>query len=177
MIPTITNICVSFHCTCKLDLQYIFSTEKEVQIRYNRKRFPGLIVRLQNTQTTALIFGSGYISTAGSKSLETARSSAEEVISFLKKYETNVIISNYKVNNICGSIEIHSLNIRKFVADNPRISSYEIELFPALKLNFESKIFTIHHNGKIFSTGFKSIDEMNVIFSKLCEKLLPYRKE
>jgi len=176
MKPRVTNICVSFRCDSKLNLQEIYNEEEKLQtpIRYNLKKFPGLRVRLLVSKTTALIFASGYIGIVGSRSETIAKQSAEEVLQILNKYESNAKITNYKINNICGALTLNPLNLTSLASKYPLISSYETELFPALKFNFENKIFTIHHTGKIFSTGFKSVEEMNLIFNKLCPLLFPF---
>jgi TATA-box binding protein (TBP) (component of TFIID and TFIIIB) len=149
--PYITNICISFKCMCKIDLCKIYENEKfQTPIRYSPKKFPGLRVRLIESKTTALIFGSGYVSIIGAKSNENAKQSSIEIINFLNKYEPLAKINNLKINNICGSANFYPINLNDLVSSYPLIASYEIELFPALKLRFGNKIFTIHHMVKYF---------------------------
>src|SRR5579862_8202202 len=104
------------------------------------------------------------------------KKSVEEVINILRKYDSNVNISNFKINNICGAITLYPLDLNVLASTYPNIASYETELFPALKLTFKNKIFTIHYTGKIFSTGFKSTEEMNQIFNDLYPLLEHFKK-
>src|SRR5258708_25147971 len=99
--PRVTNVCVSFNCSCVLDLFNIYyHNNLKLPIRYDPFRFPGLRVRLLNSMTTALIFSSGHVGLLGTKSLENAISGSEEVIDMLIKHDYDAKKINFKVNNI-----------------------------------------------------------------------------
>jgi TATA-box binding protein (TBP) (component of TFIID and TFIIIB) len=106
------------------------------------------------------------VSIAGGKTFQQIKKAIKEVLRFLQNNYYNVKLINFKVNNICGYTTIKPINLTllgKYYPD----CSYESELFPAVKISYMKVIFTIHHTGKIFATGFKSINELKSIFKNL----------
>ena len=53
----IENIVASAKIADSLDLPHIASNIKDAE--YNKKRFPGVVIRMQNPKIAALVFGSG----------------------------------------------------------------------------------------------------------------------
>jgi transcription initiation factor TFIID TATA-box-binding protein len=173
----ISNICASFNCFCKLDLLEIFQSKDLLPLRYNPKKFPGLRLRLLNSQTTALIFSSGHVSIVGGRSFCNCLDAANEVITILKNFNYKPEIKNYKITNICGVTELKSINLVRLTKTYPTLSSYEPELFPAVKFSYRNKIFTVHHTGKIFSTGYRSESHLIDTFKSFCDILSDFQRE
>jgi len=92
----------------------------------------------------------------------------------LRKHDYKAELSNFKVNNICGAISLNPIDLVSLKETYPAIASYERELFPVMKFKYDTKIYTIHHTGKIFSTGFKTIEQMNNSFEKLISIVQPF---
>jgi transcription initiation factor TFIID TATA-box-binding protein len=175
MIPRITNICLSFNCDCRLNL---ISISREIKTSsYKPKKFSGLILRLEKSKSTALIFSSGYISISGLKNFKHLIKSTYECLKLIKKCSKFKRISNFKVYNICGAVNVNPINLTLLAKSFPRVASYETELFPALKFNFQNKIFTVHRSGAIFSTGFKSRNQLNLLFLKFIELIKLFIEE
>jgi TATA-box binding protein (TBP) (component of TFIID and TFIIIB) len=166
MLPKVTNICGSFNCGCELDLCSIyFINTFNIPLKYVPCNFPGLRATL--SQSTALIFSNGHIGIVGAHSIENFLNSVKEIINLLIQHDYTPIIYNMEINNICGALTLPPIDLVKLTNNNSIIASYETELFPALKYNLNGKIFTIHHTGKIFATGFTSIQEMNIGFIEI----------
>jgi len=169
MQPQVSMIGVSFNCGTKLNLSYIYSLNKKwTPLRYDRSKFPGLRARLLKSKTTALIFPSGYVSIIGARSEDNAQKSAKEVVVILHSNgHKTARIKNFKIESYCGFITTSNINLVELRNAYPLRASYETELFPALHLNLHGKIFTIHHTGKIFSTGYKTLYQMNCYFREM----------
>jgi TATA-box binding protein (TBP) (component of TFIID and TFIIIB) len=166
MIPRVTNICLSFRCDKRLNLIKLYRLKNLTSVfEYNPNKFSGLIVRLKKSKSTALVFSSGYVSISGLKNFKHIIKSTFECVNIIRanKFEN---IKQFKVYNICGAIDVNPIDLILLAKTFPICASYEIELFPALKFNFENKIFTVHRSGKIFSTGYKSTEQMNDLFTR-----------
>ena len=67
----IENIVASAKVADTLDLQMI--NEKIKDAEYNKKRFPGVVLRMQDPKIAALVFGSGKVVLTGAKSIDSLR--------------------------------------------------------------------------------------------------------
>ncbi len=173
MQPRVSNICFVFYYKGKLDLKEIFLNEKELFIRYDAAKFAALRVRLNCG--TALIFSKGYINVVGLKQNKDIKQCVKEIKGLFSRNGYNAKISKPIVNNICGYLNLAPINLTQLYNAYPLKTVYETELFPALVLTHNGKKFTIHHNGKIFSTGFKSFKEMKNLFSDVVAIVKPYK--
>ncbi|HON39883.1 MAG TPA: TATA-box-binding protein, partial [Methanoculleus sp.] len=64
----IENIVASAKVTDSLDLPSLASRLKDAE--YNKKRFPGVVLRMQDPKIAALVFGSGKVVLTGAKSID-----------------------------------------------------------------------------------------------------------
>jgi len=64
----IENIVASAKVTDSLDLNSLASQLKDAE--YNKKRFPGVVLRMKDPKIAALIFGSGKVVLTGAKSID-----------------------------------------------------------------------------------------------------------
>ncbi|MDD1680845.1 MAG: TATA-box-binding protein, partial [Methanoregula sp.] len=64
----IENIVASAKVTDYLDLPVLASNIKDAE--YNKKRFPGVVLRMQDPKIAALVFGSGKVVLTGAKSID-----------------------------------------------------------------------------------------------------------
>ena len=179
--PIITNICAKAKLSCLIDLNYIFKSENHLNFinkRYNPKKFVGLIVKIQSTNGTVLIFNSGSLILMGCKTIDDLFLTCNDIIKELRHIGyNNITIYNLKVTNYCAAMNLNErINLEKIANCYPKESSLEMEIFPGLKLTMNNIKYTIHYNGKFFGTGFKSIRQINKKFTKMKDFLLNYQK-
>jgi len=134
---------------------------------YNPEQFPGLVIRIKEPKTSALIFSSGNIVCTGAKSLEEVRGSINKIKETLKKLNITITIEpEIHIQNMVASGNIQmdlNLNTLAMKLDN---TEYEPEQFPGLiyklggKSGAEKATFLIFSNGKIVCTGTKSEAEV-----------------
>lgn len=141
---------------------------------YNPEQFPGLVMRIKEPKTSALIFSSGKIVCTGAKSMPNVRESINCIIKNLAKIGIKIIIKPViKVQNMVASGNIYiSLNLNSLAMDLEH-TEYEPEQFPGLvyKLPGTRATFLLFSNGKIVCTGTKSEEKLNEAVDKLVENL------
>ena len=179
--PTISNICSKAKVSCLLDLNHIYQCNKYLNFinkRYNKKRFVGLIVKLKSTNATILMFKSGSLILMGVKDINSLFLTCDHIKQELLYIGySNPSISTLKITNICGSMNLNRrIDLERIAACFPISSSYEMEIFPGLKITRNNIKWTVHWNGKIFSTGFKSMNHINKEFKKMQNFLLDFQK-
>jgi transcription initiation factor TFIID TATA-box-binding protein len=153
----IVNIVVSTGLGHDIPLEKMAATFSNTE--YNPEQFPGLVIRIKEPKTSALIFSSGNVVCTGAKSLEEVRQSLEKIKETLKKIKINITITpEIHIQNMVASGSINmdlNLNVLAMKLDN---TEYEPEQFPGLvyKLNKAKATFLLFSNGKIVCTGTKS---------------------
>ena len=131
---------------------------------YNPEQFPGLVMRIKDPKTSALIFSSGKIVCAGAKSMVKVKESISQIIKHLEKIKVKITIKpKFTVQNMvaAGSIGL-DLNLNALAVQLPN-TEYEPEQFPGLvhKLEGTRATFLLFSNGKIVCTGTRSETELN----------------
>ena len=83
--------------------------------RYNKKRFPAVILRKTKPRSTILIFKSGRMIIIGSESEEDAQIAASKIAKEIKKLTNKKIkLEGFKVTNIVANADLGSkINIGK----------------------------------------------------------------
>lgn len=168
----VVNIVVSTSLEHDIPLEKMAAVLSNTE--YNPEQFPGLVIRIKEPKTSALIFSSGKVVCTGAKSLEKVEESIQQIIESLKKINVNITIKPIiKVQNIVASGSIGmDLNLNKLAMklDN---TEYEPEQFPGLvyKLMEAKATFLLFSNGKIVCTGTKSEAEVHAAVDKLIEVL------
>ena len=145
---------------------------------YNPEQFPGLVLRIKDPKTSALIFSSGKVVCTGARTLKDVDRSVLSIIESLKKIDIKVVIKPIiTVQNIVasGSIGI-KLNLNYLGLKLPN-TEYEPEQFPGLvhKLKGTRATFLLFSNGKIVCTGTRTeekVHEATDLLIKNLEKLL-----
>jgi len=176
MEPKVTNICLKSNCNYKLNLDDIYNLENtlfnEYEMKYEPKRFPGLVIKLKENKANCLLFNSGYFSICGIKEFCKCKQLVKSVIKLIRKYGINAEYTGYSINNICASLRLpYKLDLINIAMKFQKEASYETELFPGIKFKHDNKIYTIFHTGLIYSTGFKTIEEINISFNNLIDKI------
>ncbi|HDP73344.1 MAG TPA: TATA-box-binding protein [Candidatus Woesearchaeota archaeon] len=171
---TVVNIVVSSSLGKEVPLEKMATVLANTE--YNPEQFPGLVLRIKEPKTSALIFNSGNIVCTGARSLQKVRESINRIKEAVAKVGVNVTIEpKITVQNIVASGSIGmDLNLNK-LAITMRNTEYEPEQFPGLvyKLNDPdiSATFLLFSNGKIVCTGTKSEDAVHRAVEKLIVKL------
>jgi transcription initiation factor TFIID TATA-box-binding protein len=168
----VVNIVVSASLGHDIPLEKMAATLSNTE--YNPEQFPGLVIRIKEPKTSALIFSSGKIVCTGARSLDKVHESIRKIMKSLEKInikikeEPQVAIQNIVAS---GSIGMDlNLNVLAMKLDN---TEYEPEQFPGLvyKLSDQKATFLLFSNGKIVCTGTKSEEEVHQVVDKLIENL------
>ena len=95
--------------------------------------FPGLVIRIKEPKTSALIFSSGKVVCTGARSMDKVRESIKKIIKSLEKIGIKIKIEpKVKIQNIVASGAIGmdlNLNVLAMKLKN---TEYEPEQFPGL---------------------------------------------
>ncbi len=164
----VVNIVVSAALGHDIPLEKMAATLSNTE--YNPEQFPGLVIRIKDPKTSALVFSSGKIVCTGARSLEKVYESIKKLIKSLEKINIKIkTIPTVTIQNIVASGDIDmdlNLNILAMKLDN---TEYEPEQFPGLvyKLNDGKATFLLFSNGKIVCTGTKSEQEVHQAVDKL----------
>jgi transcription initiation factor TFIID TATA-box-binding protein len=168
----VVNIVVSTSLEHDIPLEKMAATLSNTE--YNPEQFPGLVIRIKDPKTSALIFSSGKVVCTGARSMEKVHESIERIIESLKKIGIKITVTpKINIQNIVASGNIGmdlNLNVLAMKLDN---TEYEPEQFPGLvyKLMEAKATFLLFSNGKVVCTGTKSEAEVHAALDKLVETL------
>ena len=168
----IVNIVVSTDLEKEVPLEKMTATLPNTE--YNPEQFPGLVLRIKEPKTSALIFSSGKVVCTGARNMAEVEKSIQNIIKSLKKLDIHVTIKpQITVQNIVASGSIGmDLNLNILGVKLPN-TEYEPEQFPGLvhKLRGTNATFLLFSNGKIVCTGTKTEQEVHEATDKLIENL------
>ena len=174
----IVNIVISSDLKKDIPLEKMAATLSNTE--YNPEQFPGLVLRIKEPKTTALVFSSGKIVCTGARNMEDVDRAILAIIKSVKKLNIIVTIKpEIKVQNIVASGQIGmDLNLNVLGIKLPH-TEYEPEQFPGLvhKLKGTNATFLLFSNGKIVCTGTKSENEVHESVDKLIENLKKIKKK
>lgn len=168
----VVNIVVSSSLGHDIPLEKMAATLSNTE--YNPEQFPGLVIRIKEPKTSALIFSSGKIVCTGARSMDKVEESIQKIIKSLEKIGIKIKIKpEVKIQNIVASGTVGmdlNLNTLAMKLDN---TEYEPEQFPGLvyKLAEAKATFLLFSNGKVVCTGTKSEEEVHKALDKLIENL------
>ncbi|HLG24939.1 MAG TPA: TATA-box-binding protein [Candidatus Nanoarchaeia archaeon] len=168
----VVNIVVSTSLGHDIPLEKMAATLSNTE--YNPEQFPGLVIRIKEPKTSALIFSSGKVVCTGARTMENVRLSINKIIKSLEKINIKITIKpEIKIQNIVASGSVGmdlNLNTLAMKLEN---TEYEPEQFPGLvyKLLAAKATFLLFSNGKIVCTGTKSEKEVHAALDKLIENL------
>jgi len=168
----VVNIVVSTSLEHDIPLEKMAAVLSNTE--YNPEQFPGLVIRIKDPKTSALIFSSGKVVCTGARSMEKVELSIKKIIESLEKINIKIKIKPIiKIQNIVASGAIGmdlNLNVLAMKLDN---TEYEPEQFPGLvfKLMEAKATFLLFSNGKVVCTGTKSEEEVYIALKKLVEIL------
>lgn len=168
----IVNIVVSTSLETDVPLEKMVASLPNTE--YNPEQFPGLVLRIKDPKTSALIFSSGKVVCTGAKTLADVDRSIEQIILNLKKIDVEVTVKpEITVQNIVASGSIGMPLNLNFLGIRLPNTEYEPEQFPGLvhKLRGTRATFLLFSNGKIVCTGTRTEQEVHDATDKLIENL------
>ena len=164
----VVNIVVSTSLEHDIPLEKMAATLSNTE--YNPEQFPGLVIRIKEPKTSALIFSSGKVVCTGARTLDKVEESIKKIIKSLEKINIKITVKpEVKIQNIVASGSVGmdlNLNVLAMKLEN---TEYEPEQFPGLvyKLDEAKATFLLFSNGKIVCTGTKSEKEVHAALDKL----------
>jgi transcription initiation factor TFIID TATA-box-binding protein len=170
----IENIVASAKVTDYLDLPTLASQIKDAE--YNKKRFPGVVIRMQNPKIAALVFGSGKVVLTGAKSIESLSEGLEILGNLLRGLQIDIPAKlTYKIQNIVTSADLGAgINLNKIaVGFNLDRIEYEPEQFPGLVYRLETPkvVVLLFGSGKLIITGGKEPEDARKAVQKIVADL------
>jgi len=162
------------------DIPLIRLAEKLPNTEYNPEQFPGLVMRIKEPKTSALIFGSGKVVCTGARSMAKLRESIKQIVKNIEKIGIKIKIKpRVKVQNMVASGNIGmDLNLN-YLAMELENTEYEPEQFPGLVYNLSGTraTFLLFSNGKIVCTGTRSETQLKEALDKLIKNLTSLKKK
>ena len=168
----VVNIVVSTSLEHDVPLEKMAATLSNTE--YNPEQFPGLVLRIKDPKTSALIFSSGKVVCTGARTMTDVDAAIKKIIKALEKINIKITIDpEIHIQNIVASGAVGmdlNLNTLAMKLDN---TEYEPEQFPGLvyKLPNHRATFLLFSNGKIVCTGTKSEKELLEVVDVLVETL------
>ena len=168
----VVNIVVSTSLKHDIPLEKMAATLSNTE--YNPEQFPGLVIRIKEPKTSALIFSSGKVVCTGARSMDKVHESIKKIIKSLEKINIKIKIEpEVKIQNIVASGTVGmDLNLNVLAMKLPN-TEYEPEQFPGLvyKLMEAKATFLLFSNGKVVCTGTKSEQEVENALDMLIANL------
>src|SRR3990170_8202874 len=98
----VVNIVVSASLGHDIPLEKMAATLPNTE--YNPEQFPGLVIRIKEPKTSALIFSSGKVVCTGARSMEKVEESIKKIIKSLEKINIKIKIKpKINIQNIVAS--------------------------------------------------------------------------
>src|SRR6056300_960321 len=98
----VVNIVVSTSLEHDIPLEKMAATLSNTE--YNPEQFPGLVIRIKDPKTSALIFSSGKVVSTGAKTIEKVEESLNHIIKSLEKINIKIKIKpELNIQNIVAS--------------------------------------------------------------------------
>jgi transcription initiation factor TFIID TATA-box-binding protein len=170
----IENIVASAKVADSLDLMMLSSSIKDAE--YNKKRFPGVVLRMQDPKIAALVFGSGKVVLTGAKSVDSLSKGLERLGNQLRDLKIDIPDKlTYIIQNIVTSADLGSpINLNKIaVGFNLDRIEYEPEQFPGLVYRLEEPkvVVLLFGSGKLIITGGKQPEDAKKAVQKILSDL------
>lgn len=169
----IVNIVVSTSLEHDIPLEKMAATLPNTE--YNPEQFPGLVIRIKDPKTSALIFSSGKVVSTGARTISDVHKSLKKIIKALEKIKIKIKIKpQLTIQNIVASGSIGMVLNLNVLAMRLNNVEYEPEQFPGLVYKLMTPVkatFLLFSNGKIVCTGTKSEEEVHMALDKLIVNL------
>ncbi|WJI08966.1 TATA-box-binding protein [Methanobacterium sp. CWC-01] len=169
----VENIVASATLGKSIDLPQVAPALEGVE--YNLEQFPGLVYKLKEPKTAALIFGSGKLVCTGAKSIEDSKKAIHIAVDKMRTLDPDIPTEfEIKVQNIVASANLmKTLNLEAVALDLEN-TEYEPEQFPGLvyRLGEPKVVLLLFGSGKVVCTGAKTIPDAQLGVEKTKERLI-----
>ncbi len=128
-------------------------------VTFNREQFPGLVFKLKDPKTAALIFSSGKLVCTGAKSIDDSKLAIKKTVDKMRTIDTDIPEEfEIKIQNIVASANLQSTLNLEAVALELENTVYEPEQFPGLvyRLTDPKVVLLLFGSGKVVCTGAKT---------------------
>ena len=161
----VENIVASATLGKSLELPKIAPALENVE--YNLEQFPGLVFKLKDPKTAALIFGSGKLVCTGAKCIEDSIKAIHMTVDKIRELDTEIPEEFASAN--LGKV----LNLEAVALDLEN-TEYEPEQFPGLvyRLSDPKVVLLLFGSGKVVCTGAKTADQALLGVQKTKERLI-----
>ena len=170
----IENVVASTKLSDSLDLVSLAAQIPGAE--YNKKRFPGVVLRMQEPKIAALVFGSGKVVLTGAKSIPSLAEGLNALVKLMKDLKVEINDNpTYSIQNIVTSADLGSrINLNK-IAMSLTLDKieYEPEQFPGLvyRLDDPKVVVLLFGSGKLIITGGKVRDDAERAVNKIYQDL------
>ncbi|HEV8361557.1 MAG TPA: TATA-box-binding protein [Candidatus Thermoplasmatota archaeon] len=170
----IENVVASTSLGTELDLQSIALALDNAE--YEPEQFPGLVCRLKEPKTAALLFRSGKVVCTGAKSIDAVHKAVEIVTGKIEASGIKVNRSpEITVQNIVASSDLGAeLNLNAIaIGLGLEKVEYEPEQFPGLVYRLDSPkvVVLLFGSGKLVCTGARRPEDAEQAVDKITEEL------
>ena len=124
-------------------------------VNFNREPFPGLVFKLKDPKTAALIFSSGKLVCTGAKSIDDSKLAIKKTVDLMRTIDTEIPHEfDIKIQNIVASANLESTLNLEAVALELEDTEYEPEQFPGLvyRLSDPKVVLLLFGSGKVVCT-------------------------
>ena len=171
-LPLVQNVVSFAMMSIENDLDLKLIAEKVEGCRYNKKRFPAVIMRKTKPKSTILVFKSGRMIIIGSESESDAEQAAKKAIKDIQKaLSLKLKMIEFRVTNIVASADIgFRINVGRLCEEKNvvRNDNFPGVVYKQLEHVRSALIFA---SGKVVFTGAKKKDEIDNAFNELKHKM------
>ena len=170
----IENVVASTKLSDSLDLVSLAAQIPGAE--YNKKRFPGVVLRMQEPKIAALVFGSGKVVLTGAKIIPSLAEGLAALVQLMKDLHIEINDNpTYSIQNIVTSADLGSrINLNK-IAMSLTLDKieYEPEQFPGLvyRLDDPKVVVLLFGSGKLIITGGKVSEDAQRAVDKIYQDL------
>ncbi|KAK9869932.1 hypothetical protein WA026_006030 [Henosepilachna vigintioctopunctata] len=146
---------------------------------YNPARFHGLVMRIREPRTTALIFKSGKIVCTGGRNEQDTLLAMKKFARIIQKLGYNIRFENFTIQNLVATCDLRfPIKLENLNQLHNQFSNYEPELFPGLIYRMVKPriVLLIFVNGKIVFTGGKTRNDIKEALENIYPILRSFRK-
>ncbi len=170
----IENVVASTTIARELDLAKLKKSLPESE--YEPEQFPGLVLRLDEPKTAALLFRSGKVVCTGAKTIKDVERAIKKVCNKVESAGFRVYKKpEITVQNIVASANLHAqLNLIAIAqAVGLEKIEYEPEQFPGLVYRMEEPrvVILLFGSGKLVCTGARKAEQVEEAIEKIIEEL------
>ncbi|XP_063241530.1 uncharacterized protein LOC134541785 isoform X2 [Bacillus rossius redtenbacheri] len=176
--PVVQNVVATVNLSCPLDLMKI--TFRTRNSEYNPARFNGVVMRINEPHTTALVFQTGKMVVTGARSEDAVNLAARKYARIIQKLGFPVRFVDFRIHNMVGTCDLRfPVRLEDLQQMHSQFCSFEPELFPGLvyRLVKPRVVLLIFVNGKVVLTGAKTRKELNEAIDTMFPIIKSFKKQ